>query len=48
MNSKLLELGAAKARAASREVEKAKEVLGTGDGWKEEELSTETRKKEPD
>ena len=47
MNSKLLELGAAKARAASLEVEKSKEVLETDDGWSEK-LSTETRKKEPD
>jgi hypothetical protein len=47
MNSKLLELGAAKARAASLAVEKGKEVLETDDGWSEK-LNRETRKKEPD
>src|SRR5262245_17354975 len=47
MNSKLLELGAAKARAASLEVEKAKEVRETGDGWSEER-NTETREKDQD
>ena len=44
MNSKLLELGAAKARAASLEVEKAKEVRETDNEWSEER-NTETRKK---
>jgi hypothetical protein len=47
MNSKLLELGAAKARAAaSLQVEKVKEVLETDEGWTEEH-NAETRKKEP-
>src|SRR5262245_1013590 len=36
MNSKLLELGAAKARAASLEVEKAKEIRETDNEWSEE------------
>src|SRR5262245_60184157 len=44
MNSKLLELGAAKARAASLEVEKAKEIRETDNEWSEER-NTETRKK---
>ena len=44
MNSKLLELGAAKARAASLEVEKAKEVRETDNEWSKER-NTETRKK---
>jgi hypothetical protein len=44
MNSKLLELGAAKARAASLEVEKAKELRETDNEWSKER-STETRKK---
>ena len=47
MNSKLLELSAAKARAASLEVEKATEVRET-DAGSSEERNTETRKKEPE